>query len=116
MKNKGVARDLVSILKEANQVVPEWLEQMGNQAAWEKGSGRSTRGGRGGRGGGGGSFRSDRFTDFRRGASPPRFGGAPTRQAPPSTNHAAPAPAPSANHANIFRESGDPRDRSNWWE
>ncbi|KAK9478927.1 ATP-dependent RNA helicase ded1 [Lipomyces japonicus] len=53
--NKGVAKELIDILKEANQEVPDFLEQVAAEGGY-------SRGGRGGRGG-----RTSGNRDFRRG-------------------------------------------------
>jgi ATP-dependent RNA helicase DDX3X len=51
--NKNIARELVELLREANQEVPIWLEQVLSESTSGGGgySGRGARGGRGGRGG-----------------------------------------------------------------
>jgi ATP-dependent RNA helicase DDX3X len=70
-KDKGIVKELVEILGEAKQDVPEWLEKCKNQAEY---GGFGGRGGRGGRGRGRGS----RFgaTDFRKeGGGASRSGG-----------------------------------------
>ncbi|KAF9902764.1 DEAD-box ATP-dependent RNA helicase [Linnemannia zychae] len=47
--NKGVVRDLIDLLKEANQEVPGWLDQMSRQASFNSNSrGRGRGRGRGG--------------------------------------------------------------------
>jgi ATP-dependent RNA helicase DDX3X len=48
--NKGIVRDLIELLKEANQEIPGWLETVAKEATSFSGRG-SSRGGRGGRGG-----------------------------------------------------------------
>lgn len=60
--NKNIVRELVELLREANQVIPTWLEQV--LAETQYGSGGYGRGGRGGRGRGGsrGSNRDYRFS------------------------------------------------------
>lgn len=80
-RDKGVCKELVEILTEAKQVVPDWLKTCKSQSDFG-GGGRS--GGRGGRGGGG---RGGRFgaTDFRKeGGS--GGGGNPTSSRGPSAN------------------------------
>jgi len=73
--NKNIARDLIELLREAKQEVPDWLDAV----AQEGGFGFSS--GRGGRGGGRGRGRSAANSDFRRqpgyNAGPPSggFGG-----------------------------------------
>jgi ATP-dependent RNA helicase DDX3X len=47
--NNSIGRDLIELLKEANQEVPSWLGEL----AQERSYGGSSRGGRGRRGGGG---------------------------------------------------------------
>ncbi|KAI9227299.1 MAG: P-loop containing nucleoside triphosphate hydrolase protein [Piptocephalis tieghemiana] len=61
--NKGIVRDLVELLSEANQEVPPWLETVAREASFGRGGG-------GRRGGGGGGGRMNATRDFRRG-----FGG-----------------------------------------
>ncbi len=46
--NSGIGRDLVELLKEANQEIPQWLVDVSTESRWG-----SSSGGRGGRGGGG---------------------------------------------------------------
>ncbi|KAJ9116166.1 DEAD-box ATP-dependent RNA helicase [Naganishia adeliensis] len=60
--NNGIGRDLIELLKEANQEVPSWLGEL----AQERSYGGSSRGGRGRRGGGGGGSRFG-GSDFRSG-------------------------------------------------
>ncbi|KAI1005904.1 ATP-dependent RNA helicase ded1 [Podosphaera aphanis] len=71
--NRGVVRDLIDLLKEANQEVPAFLENIAREGAGFGGGGRGGRSG-GGRGRGGGANR-----DFRKyGGGPsggPGFGG-----------------------------------------
>ncbi|KAG9068540.1 ATP-dependent RNA helicase ddx3x [Linnemannia hyalina] len=50
--NKGVVRDLLELLKEANQEVPGWLETLAREGSYGGGGGGSTRGRGRGRGGG----------------------------------------------------------------
>ncbi|KAF6753123.1 ATP-dependent RNA helicase ded-1 [Ephemerocybe angulata] len=54
--NKNIVRDLVELLREANQEIPSWLETVAHEAAFGGGGGfrggRGRGGGRGGRGGG----------------------------------------------------------------
>ncbi|KAH6916396.1 ATP-dependent RNA helicase ded-1 [Coprinopsis sp. MPI-PUGE-AT-0042] len=59
--NKSIVRDMVELLREANQEIPSWLETVAHEATF--GSGGSFRGGRGGgrgRGGRGGGNRDYR--------------------------------------------------------
>lgn len=81
--NRGVVRDLIELLKEANQEVPAFLETI----ARESGGMGSGRGGRGGGGGGGGRGRGGQTgnRDFRKyggggfsGGSGGGFGGPPS--------------------------------------
>lgn len=58
--NKNIVRDLIELLREANQDIPPWLETVAHESSF----GGSTRG-RGGRGGGRGRSASNR--DFRSG-------------------------------------------------
>ncbi|KAH0543512.1 DEAD-box ATP-dependent RNA helicase [Glutinoglossum americanum] len=69
--NRGVVRDLIDLLKEANQDVPSFLENIAREGSF--GSGGGSRGGRsgGGRGRGGANNR-----DFRKvGGGTPSYGG-----------------------------------------
>jgi ATP-dependent RNA helicase DDX3X len=72
--NRGVVRDLIELLKEANQEVPAFLENIAREGSFG-GGGRGGRTG-GGRGRGGGN------RDFRKfgggGGAPGGFGGAPS--------------------------------------
>lgn len=54
--DKRIVKQLVEILAEANQTVPDWLESCKSQGSFGGGS-RGGRGGRGGRGRGGGGSR-----------------------------------------------------------
>lgn len=57
--NKNIVRDLIELLKEANQEVPQWLEAVARESMF--GAGGGSRGGRGrGRGRGGASSLSSR--------------------------------------------------------
>ncbi|TEB32991.1 DEAD-domain-containing protein [Coprinellus micaceus] len=58
--NKNIVRDLVELLREANQEIPSWLETVAHESAFGGGGFRGGRGRGGGRGGRGGSNR-----DFR---------------------------------------------------
>ncbi|KAK7466272.1 ATP-dependent RNA helicase ded1 [Stygiomarasmius scandens] len=65
--NKNIVRDLVELLREANQEIPTWLEATAHEASF----GGSYRGrGRGGRGGGRGGGR-----DYRQGGGGGGYGG-----------------------------------------
>ncbi|KAG2011336.1 RNA helicase [Coprinopsis cinerea AmutBmut pab1-1] len=60
--NKNIVRDLVELLREANQEIPSWLETVAHEAAFGSGGYRGGRGGRGrggGRGGGNRDYRSN---------------------------------------------------------
>ena len=46
-KNRNIANDLANLIVEANQELPGWLEQMGQQGGMYGGGGRSSRGGGG---------------------------------------------------------------------
>ena len=59
--NKGVVRDLIELLKEANQEVPAFLESVAREGAGFGGGG-----GRGGRGGGRGGRGASNTRDFRK--------------------------------------------------
>jgi ATP-dependent RNA helicase DDX3X len=82
--NSGIGRDLVELLKEANQEVPQWLVEFSTESRWG-----SSSGGRGGgaRRGGGGARSSGR--DFRSAGGGGGFGGA--RAAAGGGGYAAPA-------------------------
>ncbi|KAJ7484718.1 ATP-dependent RNA helicase ded-1 [Mycena latifolia] len=68
--NKNIVRELVELLREANQEIPPWLETVAHEASF----GSSFRGGRGGRGGGSrGSSRGGR--DYRSSSGGGSFGG-----------------------------------------
>jgi ATP-dependent RNA helicase DDX3X len=67
--NKNIVRELVELLREANQEIPAWLETVAHEASF----GSSFRGGRGGRGGGRGSSRGGR--DYRASSGGGGFGG-----------------------------------------
>lgn len=54
-KNHNLVRDLVSLLVEANQELPPWLDDMFTEARYGGGGSRRPGGGGGG-GGGGGRF------------------------------------------------------------
>lgn len=56
--NRGIARDMIHILKEANQEVPDFLDVIARESSFGRGSGR----GGGSRGGRGGSTRDWRKT------------------------------------------------------
>ena len=77
--NRGVVRDLIELLKEANQDVPAFLENIARE-----GSGFGSSGGRGGRSGGGRGRGGGANRDFRKfggaGGGPAYggYGGAPT--------------------------------------
>ncbi|KAJ3013256.1 DEAD-box ATP-dependent RNA helicase, partial [Thoreauomyces humboldtii] len=78
-RDRNVVRELLEILQEAHQDIPEWLEQCSNQARSFGGYGGGGRGGgRGGRGRGGGGSRFGGNVDFRKsdaGGFGPRGGG-----------------------------------------
>ncbi|CZS99696.1 probable ATP-dependent RNA helicase ded1 [Rhynchosporium graminicola] len=71
--NRGVVRDLIELLKEANQEVPAFLENIAREGSFGGGGGRG--GGRsgGGRGRGGGANRD--FRKFGGGGGGPSYGG-----------------------------------------
>ena len=77
--NRGVVRDLLDLLKEANQEVPAFLENIAREGA---GFGGGSRGGRsgGGRGRGAGATRDAR----RYGGGAPSYGGGAGAGAPPA--------------------------------
>jgi ATP-dependent RNA helicase DDX3X len=61
--NKNIVRELVDLLREANQSIPGWLDAVLNESTF--GSSMSSRGGRGGRGGGRGGSRGAANRDYR---------------------------------------------------
>ncbi|KAI5862832.1 DEAD-domain-containing protein [Durotheca rogersii] len=65
--NRGVVRDLIELLKEANQEVPAFLETIARESSYG--------GGRGGRAGGGRGRGQGANRDFRKYGSPSGFGG-----------------------------------------
>ena len=65
--NKNIARELVELLREANQEIPAWLEQVLSESTQSGGFGG--RGGRGGRGRGGSSRGGNRDYRFAGGNS-----------------------------------------------
>ena len=66
--NRNIVRDLLELLREANQEIPPWLEAAANQNAFG--------GGRGGRGrGGGGRGRGGANRDYRSGGGGGGYGG-----------------------------------------
>ncbi|KAI9046460.1 hypothetical protein LZ554_009209 [Drepanopeziza brunnea f. sp. 'monogermtubi'] len=70
--NRGVVRDLIELLKEANQEVPAFLENIARESSFGGGGGRGGRSG-GGRGRGGGANRD--FRKFGGGGGGPSYGG-----------------------------------------
>lgn len=73
--NKNIVRDLIELLREANQEIPPWLESVAHESGFGGGGGGGYRG-RGGRGGGtrrGGSTRDYRQSGG--GGYPGNFGG-----------------------------------------
>jgi ATP-dependent RNA helicase DDX3X len=75
--NRGIVRDLIDLLKEANQEIPSFLESIAREGSGFGGGGRG--GGRGGRGRGGGATRDVRrnFGGGGGGFSGGGFGGPP---------------------------------------
>lgn len=62
--NKNIVRDLLELLREANQDIPDWLETVAHEASFGGGSGGGYRGrgggrARGGRGAGGRDYRAN---------------------------------------------------------
>ncbi|EKM82026.1 hypothetical protein AGABI1DRAFT_35315 [Agaricus bisporus var. burnettii JB137-S8] len=93
--NKNIVRDLVELLREANQEIPGWLETVAHEATFGSGGSRGGRGrgGRGGRGstgrdyraGGGGGYGGGGGGGFGGGfSSGGGYGGGPARYGPPS--------------------------------
>ncbi|EMD39189.1 hypothetical protein CERSUDRAFT_81950 [Gelatoporia subvermispora B] len=71
--NRNIVRDLLELLREANQEIPGWLETVAQESSF----GGSTRGGRGrGRGGGGGRTQTRDFRSGGGGYGGGRAGGA----------------------------------------
>ncbi|KAI0316765.1 DEAD-domain-containing protein [Amylostereum chailletii] len=60
--NKNIVRDMVELLREANQEIPPWLESVAHEASFGGGGGFRGRGGRGG-----GARRGSANRDFRSG-------------------------------------------------
>lgn len=77
--NKNIVKDLVELLREANQDIPGWLETVAHEASFGSGGYRG-RGGRGGRGGTRGSGGRDYRTSGGGGFGGPRAvsGGGPS--------------------------------------
>ncbi|KAG6826975.1 ATP-dependent RNA helicase ded1 [Tricholoma furcatifolium] len=50
--NRNIVRELVELLREANQEIPNWLDTVAHETSFGSGGGYRGRGGRGGRGGG----------------------------------------------------------------
>ncbi|KAI8985541.1 ATP-dependent RNA helicase ded-1 [Trametes punicea] len=69
--NRNIVRDLLELLREANQEIPAWLESVAHESAF----GNGYRGGRGRGGGGGGRGRPGGNRDFRQGGGGGGFGG-----------------------------------------
>ncbi|CDZ96233.1 atp-dependent rna helicase ded-1 [Phaffia rhodozyma] len=111
--NKGIARELIELLREANQDIPSWLNEIAHESSfggggYRSGGGRNNRGGnrdvRSG-GGFGGAPRSGGF-----GGPPPRsggFGGAPS-----SGFAAAPPRAPASGYGGPPPQQGG---GNSWW-
>ncbi|KAL1919661.1 uncharacterized protein VTP21DRAFT_1592 [Calcarisporiella thermophila] len=77
--NKNIVRDMIQLLREANQDVPQWLETVARETRTTS-NGYSNGGSRGGRGGGRGGFGANR--DFR------KMGNGNSNNRYPSNNHA----------------------------
>ncbi|THH15750.1 hypothetical protein EW146_g4782 [Bondarzewia mesenterica] len=78
--NKNIVRDLVELLREANQDIPPWLETVAHESTFGGGGyrGRGSRGGGGGGGRGRGASRDYRPSGgFHSGPRAPSFGGGP---------------------------------------
>ncbi|CAO1618628.1 unnamed protein product [Sympodiomycopsis kandeliae] len=78
--NRNIAREMIDLLKEANQEIPTWLESISRESAF--GGGRGGRGGRGGGRSGGGRGGAFGGRDARAGGGGfsnggSRFGGGP---------------------------------------
>ncbi|KAF5362403.1 hypothetical protein D9756_002662 [Leucocoprinus leucothites] len=74
--NKNIVRDLVELLREANQEIPSWLETVAHESTFGSGGFRGGRGRGGGGGGGGGrGGRGNSGRDYRFGGSSGGGGG-----------------------------------------
>lgn len=102
--NKNIVRDLVELLREANQEIPSWLETVAHEATY--GSGGYRGGGRGrGRGGGRGGMGG---RDYRSGHGGGSYGGGgPTQQR--STSYGGPSSYGGANYG------GGSSNGGGWW-
>lgn len=95
--NRGVVRDLIDLLKEANQEVPAFLENIAREGSGFGGGGGRGGGRSGGRGRGGAANRD--FRKFGGGGQGGGFGGGPGFGGPPAPSYGgggyggAPAPA-----------------------
>jgi ATP-dependent RNA helicase DDX3X len=75
--NSTIGRDLVELLKEANQEVPQWLVDVSTESRWgSSGGGRGGGGRGGGRRGGGGGYGSRDFRSSGGGGGGGGYGGA----------------------------------------
>ncbi|EIN09452.1 DEAD-domain-containing protein [Punctularia strigosozonata HHB-11173 SS5] len=76
--NKNIVKDLMELLREANQDIPPWLETVARESSFGGSSrGGRGRGGGGGRGRGGGAARDFRSSSYAGGSRAGGFGGAP---------------------------------------
>jgi ATP-dependent RNA helicase DDX3X len=73
--NRGVVRDLIDLLKEANQEVPSFLEAIARESSFGGGGGGGGRGRSGGRGRGGAANRDVRSFRNNQGSAPAYGGG-----------------------------------------
>ncbi|KAG6353878.1 hypothetical protein INS49_005135 [Diaporthe citri] len=122
--NRGVVRDLIELLKEANQEVPGFLETIARESSF--GGGGRGRGG-GGRGRGGGGANRD-FRKFGGGGFGGGGGGGGGFGGPPPNSgygggYGGPPPAPSyggggyggGGYGGGYGNPGGPGGQSSWW-
>jgi len=107
--NRGVVRDLIDLLKEANQEVPAFLENIAREGS---GFGSSSGGRGGGRSGGGRGRGGAANRDFRKfGGGAPGYGGGFGGPPAPTYGGGFGGPPPQAAYGN---PSG-PGGQSSWW-
>jgi len=120
--NRGVVRDLIELLKEANQEVPAFLENIAREGSGFGGSS----GGRGGRTGGGRGRGGSANRDFRKFGSGPSYGsggfsGAPTYSSgfsgpPPQTAFGgAPYSGSYSGGGGSYGNPSGPGGQTSWW-
>ena len=120
--NRGVVRDLIELLKEANQEVPAFLENIAREGSGFGGSS----GGRGGRTGGGRGRGGSANRDFRKFGSGPSYGsggfsGAPSYSSgfsgpPPQTAFGgAPYSGSYSGGGGSYGNPSGPGGQTSWW-